>query len=264
MIKGRAKAALRSRYWLLVGTLFVAALLDGSSAAGVISNSRGAAEEFAPGIWETVRNYVLAFFDGNTHGTVTVTPNTRVTIIAIAAAAILFKVFVSNPVAVGARRVSLEAYRGEPFLFGELFFAFKNGDYSRIVTAMFLRELILLVPAVVMLAAALFVESALVKYTVFAAGMVIVLVLSLGLGQVESLLADDRVSRGISSQGVLSGSWELMRGRKLELFIFGLSFIGWQMLSAITGGIVGVFWYAPYEEIALAGWYSECANVEAV
>ncbi len=46
-------------------------------------------------------------------------------------------------------------------------------------------------------------------------------------------------------------------GRKSELFMFYLSFIGWLLLSALTFGILYVLYVGPYMEIAKANVYQE-------
>lgn len=52
-------------------------------------------------------------------------------------------------------------------------------------------------------------------------------------------------------------SEKMMRGHRMELFIAQLSFLGWQLLSALTLGIVGVLFAGPYEELSFAGIYEE-------
>jgi uncharacterized membrane protein len=41
-------------------------------------------------------------------------------------------------------------------------------------------------------------------------------------------------------------SKEMMNGNKMNAFILDLSFIGWHILSAVTLGIVGIFYVNPY------------------
>lgn len=51
-------------------------------------------------------------------------------------------------------------------------------------------------------------------------------------------------------------SQELMDGHKWELFVLGLTFIGWNLLSALTLGI-GALWVNPYMNAAYAAFYRE-------
>ena len=58
-------------------------------------------------------------------------------------------------------------------------------------------------------------------------------------------------------------SIRIMQGHKWELFVFQLSFIGWILLSAITGGILAIFYVGPYMSSSIACWYLE-AREEAL
>ena len=42
----------------------------------------------------------------------------------------------------------------------------------------------------------------------------------------------------------------------MNAFVLDLTFIGWEILSAITGGIVGVFFVEPYYRATIAELYS--------
>jgi len=46
-------------------------------------------------------------------------------------------------------------------------------------------------------------------------------------------------------------------GYKGDLFVLSLSFIGWKLLSLITGGLVGLFWTNPYIGLTHAGVYED-------
>jgi uncharacterized membrane protein len=41
-------------------------------------------------------------------------------------------------------------------------------------------------------------------------------------------------------------SRKLMNGHKFELFMFELSFLGWEFLDMLTFGILGMLWLNPY------------------
>ena len=60
---------------------------------------------------------------------------------------------------------------------------------------------------------------------------------------------------------VLRESADLMRGRKLELFLLKLSFIGWFLLSVLTLGIL-LLWVLPYYKTTLANYYKHITNKE--
>ena len=47
----------------------------------------------------------------------------------------------------------------------------------------------------------------------------------------------------------------MMNGNKMKAFMLDLSFIGWYLLSVITVGLVGFFYYRPYKLSADAALY---------
>lgn len=46
-------------------------------------------------------------------------------------------------------------------------------------------------------------------------------------------------------------------GKKMELFIYNVSFAGWMLLSICTGGLVGIFYYLPYKYLTDTMLYEE-------
>ena len=61
----------------------------------------------------------------------------------------------------------------------------------------------------------------------------------------------------VRAKDALKLSMRIMKGHKWELFVFQLSFIGWSLLSALTCGLLGIFYVNPYMETSLAGFYLE-------
>ena len=43
----------------------------------------------------------------------------------------------------------------------------------------------------------------------------------------------------------------------MDIFVVGLSFLGWEMLSALTFGLLEVFFAGPYRSITFGGIYEE-------
>ena len=58
----------------------------------------------------------------------------------------------------------------------------------------------------------------------------------------------------MSASDVISESRRLMDGHKWELFVLDLSFIGWEFLTAITFGLVGIY-LIPYYNETYAAYY---------
>ncbi|MEG1525451.1 MAG: DUF975 family protein [Clostridia bacterium] len=65
----------------------------------------------------------------------------------------------------------------------------------------------------------------------------------------------------VESKTALKLSMRMMNGHKWELFVFFLSFIGWNLLSGLTFGILSIFFVMPYRNNSLAGYYSELKSV---
>lgn len=59
----------------------------------------------------------------------------------------------------------------------------------------------------------------------------------------------------IPAKEALKLSMKIMNGRKSELFVLDLSFIGWFLLSGITFGLVGIFFVFPYYYITRTLWF---------
>lgn len=60
----------------------------------------------------------------------------------------------------------------------------------------------------------------------------------------------------LSAKEAIRRSMEMMDGHKGELFILGLTFIGWDLLCVLTLGI-GFFWLNPYKNAAYAAFYRQ-------
>jgi len=58
----------------------------------------------------------------------------------------------------------------------------------------------------------------------------------------------------------LNLSKRMTKGHKGKVFMMGLSFIGWMILSALTLNILGIFYVYPYMRIAFAGLFTELRN----
>ncbi len=61
----------------------------------------------------------------------------------------------------------------------------------------------------------------------------------------------------VKARDALKLSMRMMHGHKGELFVLGLSFIGWLLLTALTFGILGIFYTGPYMSNTFAQYYLE-------
>jgi uncharacterized membrane protein len=78
-----------------------------------------------------------------------------------------------------------------------------------------------------------------------------VIYVSLSISQTWFIIANDE---NISGYDALKESWNLMRGKRLKLFLLELSFIGWAILSILTL-FIGFIFLAPYMQTSYAKFY---------
>jgi uncharacterized membrane protein len=67
----------------------------------------------------------------------------------------------------------------------------------------------------------------------------------------------------LTARQALKKSIQMTEGRKMDLFVLDLSFIGWQLLNILTLGILGIFYVMPYYMTAWAGYYAEIEAADA-
>jgi uncharacterized membrane protein len=60
----------------------------------------------------------------------------------------------------------------------------------------------------------------------------------------------------VPSRAIFKLSENMVRGHRFRMFLFDLSFIGWNVLSVLTFGIVGYVWLNPYRAAARAELYA--------
>ena len=160
-------------------------------------------------------------------------------IILVVAIVLLFssvlKIFVLNPLEAGCRNFLLRNATGESNL-GDIGFGF-TPDYWRNVKTLFLRDLfrflwglLLIVPGIIK------------RYSY----------------RMAPYILADRPE--LSGTEVLTLSRQMMNGHKWKTFVLDLSFLGWNILSALTFGLLGVFYVNPYRQCTNAELYRELKN----
>lgn len=142
------------------------------------------------------------------------------------------KVFVGNLLKMGGYRFFILNQTAQPGI-GTLLDGFRSGYYVNIVLAMFLRDLftalwslLLVVPGIVK-----HYEYLMVPYII-----------------AENPAMDYKEAFQISKQ--------MMDGEKMEAFIMDLSFLGWHLLSAVTCGLLAIFYVNPYVQASFAEMYT--------
>ena len=133
----------------------------------------------------------------------------------------LLGILVFAPVEVGCRKFFLEN-SDDPAELSEMGFAFRN-RYGNVVLTMLLRNVFLVLWTL------LFIVPGLIK--------------SYSYRLVPYILTENP---DMPPMEAITLSRELMNGQKWNTFVLDLSFIGWGLLSALTLGIVGVFYVGPY------------------
>lgn len=64
----------------------------------------------------------------------------------------------------------------------------------------------------------------------------------------------------LNAEQVMERCKVMTEGHKFDLFVFDLSYLGWNILSLLTGGILSVLYVAPYKMMATAFVYGEPNN----
>lgn len=142
------------------------------------------------------------------------------------------KVFVGNLLKMGGYRFFILNQTAQPGI-RTLLDGFRSGHYVNIVLTMFLRDLftalwslLLVVPGIVK-----HYEYLMVPYII-----------------AENPAMDYKEAFQISKQ--------MMDGEKMEAFIMDLSFLGWHLLSAVTCGLLAIFYVNPYVQASFAEMYT--------
>ena len=142
------------------------------------------------------------------------------------------KVFVGNLLKMGGYRFFILNQTAQPGI-GTLLDGFRSGHYVNIVLTRFLRDLftalwslLLVVPGIVK-----HYEYLMVPYII-----------------AENPAMDYKEAFQISKQ--------MMDGEKMEAFIMDLSFLGWYLLSAVTCGLLAIFYVNPYVQASFAEMYT--------
>ena len=201
-LKQNAKNVLRGNYWMAFLVCLLASVLTGGLSAG------GSGAQVNYNVTDTDLTQLM-------NGQVDPTLIAAAIGVASMAAAfgLAFNFFVCGPIKIGQMRYFLES-RESGSSVGQLFYGFK-GEYIKNAAAMFLTDLF------TALWSLLFIIPGIVK--------------SLAWSQVPYLLAENP---GMSGKRARELSDQMTMGHKWDLFVLGLSFIGWNLLIAVLDSAV--------------------------
>lgn len=208
-IKANSRAALKANYWPVIGILFLGSILSGlvvgcASIPGTIAQTTAtlAGEVYIP---ETSLFTSCLYIVG---------------------------VLLSLIFEVGIARFAYRVYRGDAPELGDLFVAFKDGNFGRVLGGMilvgiytFLWSLLLIIPGIIKA-----YQYSMMPY-----------------------LLIDRPD--LSIKECFAMSKQMTSGFKWSLFVLELSFIGWAILAVFTLGILDIFFVTPYLTLAMGGAY---------
>ena len=142
------------------------------------------------------------------------------------------KVFVGNLLKMGGNLSFILIQSAQPGIVTVLD-GFRSGHYVNIVLTMFLRELF------TSLWTLLLVIPGIVKHYEYL--------------MIPYILAENP---GMDRKEAFQISKRMMDGQKMETFILDLSFLGWDILTVITCGMVGIFYASPYKQATFAELYA--------
>lgn len=148
----------------------------------------------------------------------------------VMAIAIVIACFVAYPLEVGCKKYFLRTCEDDSKI-DHVGFAFSN-SYLNVVKVMFLTNLS------IFLWSLLFIIPGIIKAYEY---MMVPYILS----ENPTLSAEE--AKNLSSR--------MMDGEKFDAFVLGLSFIGWNILSLITFGLLSLFWVNPYFNLTFAELY---------
>ncbi len=145
------------------------------------------------------------------------------------------------PLYIGYTGYILKLVRGEEVVIADIFQSYKNIG------------LILL--------------TAVISYVTVVCGYLLLIIpgiiLTYSYAMVGYLLADINDNNVTNANRILRKSQEMMNGYKFDYFIFQLSFIGWQILCAITFGIAYIY-VIPYFTFANIVYYEKLKELRRI
>lgn len=148
----------------------------------------------------------------------------------IFAVALVIDAFIANPLELGCKRF-FRRNLDEPAAMSNIAFAF-DSNYKNICKTMFLRDIY------IVLWSLLFVIPGIIK--------------SYEYKMIPYLLSENPE---MTAEQAFAESKKLMTGNKWKAFVLDLSFILWDIASAATCGLLGLFWVAPYKASTQAALY---------
>ncbi len=253
-LKDKAKQALKNNYWKIILVSLLVGLIGGGTATGVTN----VLESDSGSSWESELDNEIkgeldiyedefdnGFSSGDIGGISTIGVAGFLIIFGIVFLFVLaialvvgfvYSAFIYNPLGVGTSRFFFQSLN-EKAEVKELAFAFDH-NYKNVVKILFIRDIKILLWSL------LFIIPGIIK--------------SYEYYMMPYLLAENP---NLTKDEAFRLSKQMMSGNKFETFVLELSFIWWDVLSAMTAGVVGIFYVQPYKNLTYAALYEELSAV---
>ena len=261
-VKQKGKKSFFGNYWKCVLVALILALVIGT--AGASGSSVGTSIGSAAGMMQTYEDETSTGYSSSddlseTDFDIEIDPGTGVTTHisqddaeftgvfagALIGIAILFfivmliatafslaiRYFLMAPFEYGCRKL-FRKNLDEPAKLSNIVYVFDSKNYKNVVKTAFLRDLF------IFLWSLLFIIPGIIK--------------SYEYRLVPYIVSEDPT---INFRSALDQSKELMKGNKWRTFVLDLSFIGWDLLSALSFGLAGIFFVEPYKAATDAALY---------
>ena len=255
-LKGKAKSALSRNYWKAV-------------LVGLISIVLGAISTLLSGDDDGLRSGIFNIFGRHGIGRLIrgmTMQEIFMFVLGISAVvmiiSVLFTVFIENPLRVGTEKFYIRSL-AETGQLKDVGCAFKN-NYWNSVKIMFLRSLYIFLWSLLCIIPAMFealTSLSFLSIMMLIGCFVLVIIKAYEYMMIPYILGDNP---NISSSDAFTLSKRLMDGEKWNTFMLQLSFTGWWLLSAITFGIVYIFYAAPYYNYTIAALYRKLSGADEV
>lgn len=226
LLKENAKIAFKRNYWLCVAVSAITMFLMGGGIGVNAGNTNVTEETEAIMKGEMTLQQLIAQIPPGIFAMIGLAVLVGIVI------GFCILILVSNVAQVGCNRYFIEN-REHKTNVGQVFYGFQSGRYTGIVWIMFLKGLY------IFLWSLLFWIPGIIKAYSYL--------------MVPYILAENS---DLDKSRVFQISRKMMRGHKWEAFVLGLSFLGWNLVGALTGGIVNLFYVNPYIHATYAEFYS--------
>lgn len=225
-LKSNAKTCFKRNYWPCVGVALILAIVTGGVS--------GAGSRFSLNIDQGVQySYDMGYSQYSYFSHLSPKALTFLSLGAVIAvlAGIAFAVLVGNVFEVGGCSFFIKN-RSQRAEVGNILEGFKSGHYGNVVFTMFLKglyiflwSLLLVIPGIIKS-----YEYLMVPYIL-----------------AENPAMDQKEAFAISKR--------MMDGQKWKAFVLELSFLGWELLTVFTCGLLGIFYVSPYRRATYAELY---------